>query len=172
MPGSTLKSAAHKIGYGSHIFRFSEIVHAFWHRNICPTFSRLRFRFSINFTLVGTLMNNHWIHCEEIEILALIESSFICLGSCHFLCSRITSTGSSWMHHFSSLIFKHIFTGKRYFQGSSQDSDSARLADPRGFSHCTGPQYKAHLLSSIWVDARFIFRGKFLAWILHFNAMH
>lgn len=93
MPGSTLKSTARKTGSGSHLFRFTEIVHAFWLRNICPTFSRLRFvgaQFSINFTLVGTLMKNQWIHCEEKDALALTESSFICLGSCHFLCSLIT----------------------------------------------------------------------------------
>lgn len=67
MPGSTFKSAAHKIRSGSHLFRFAEIVHAFWHRNICPTFSRLHFvgpQFSVSFTSSGNIneqsVNSLW----------------------------------------------------------------------------------------------------------------
>lgn len=78
---------------------------------------------------------------------------------------------SSRMHQFRGLIFKHIFTGKRH-------SLSSPWFGTRTLPGWQGPgvsairkQYKAHLLSGVWVDARFTFRGKLLARILHFNAM-
>lgn len=171
-----LKSATHKIGSGSHLFRFTEIVHAFWHRNICPTFSRLYFvgaQFSINFTLVRTLIDNHWIHwgkrsscCYRVFLyLSWITQFSLFTYHQHKISQAGCTISAAW--------YLSTYLQEKGIPWAALDSGlRPRLAGPRGCSHYTEPQYKAQLLSSIWVDAWFIFRGKFLAWILHFNAMH
>lgn len=176
MPESTLQSAAHKIGL-DHFFlglRDTEIVNAFWCRNFCPAFSSLHFVgawFSINFTLVGTLLvsGNSLLGKRTCFYKVFLYLSWIMPFSLFtYHQHRIIQAGCAS----SSVWYLSTYLQEKGIPWAALDSEIGfcQPGRARGFRPL---ENNTRLISCqvFWVDALSTFRGKLLAWILHRNAM-